>query len=46
MHLIHIADTHLGLVAFNSLDSESGIRTSGEKQVNDNFLKTMDEILK
>ena len=44
MHLIHIADTHLGLAAFNRLDPESGMNLR-EKQVYDNFLKTIDEII-
>ena len=45
MHLIHIADTHLGLAAFNRLDPESGMNLR-EKQVYDNFLKAIDEIIK
>ncbi len=44
MHLIRIADTLLGLAAFNRLDPESGINLR-EKQVYDNFLKTIDEII-
>ena len=44
MHLIHIADTHLGLAAFNRLDPESGM-TLGEEQVNDNFLLIIDAII-
>jgi DNA repair exonuclease SbcCD nuclease subunit len=44
MHLIHIADTHLGLAAFNRLDPESGMNLR-EKQVYDNFLKAIDEII-
>ena len=44
MHLIHIADTHLGLAAFNRLDPESGMNLR-EKQVYDNFLKATDEII-
>ena len=28
MNLIHIADTHLGLAAFNRLDPESGMNLS------------------
>jgi exonuclease SbcD len=31
MHLFHIADTHLGLAAFNRLDPESGMNLR-EKQ--------------
>jgi hypothetical protein len=37
MHLIHFADTHLGLAAFNRLDPRSGMNLR-EKQVYDNFL--------
>ena len=44
MKLIHIADTHLGLAAFNHLDPESGMNLR-EKQVYDNFLKAIDEII-
>jgi exonuclease SbcD len=44
MNLIHIADTHLGLAAFNRLDPESGMNLR-EKQVYDNFLKAIDEII-
>ena len=44
MKLIHIADTHLGLAAFNRLDPESGMNLR-EKQVYDNFLKAIDEII-
>jgi exonuclease SbcD len=45
MHLIHIADTHLGLAAFNRLDPESGMNLR-EKQVYDNFLSAIDAIIK
>jgi exonuclease SbcD len=44
MKLIHIADTHLGIAAFNRLDPESGMNLR-EKQVYDNFLKAIDEII-
>jgi exonuclease SbcD len=44
MKLIHIADTHLGLAAFNRLDPETGMNLR-EKQVYDNFLKVIDEII-
>lgn len=44
MKLIHIADTHLGLAAFNRLDPESGMNLR-EKQVYDNFLSAIDEII-
>jgi len=45
MNLIHIADTHLGLAAFNRLDPESGMNLR-EKQVYDNFLSAIDVIIK
>ena len=45
MQLIHIADTHLGLAAFNRLDTESGMNLR-EKQVYDNFLAAVDAIVK
>ena len=45
MKFIHIADTHLGLSAFNRLDPESGMNLR-EKQVYDNFLKAIDEIIR
>ena len=44
MKLIHIADTHLGLAAFNRLDPESGMNLR-EKQVYDNFLAAVDAII-
>jgi DNA repair exonuclease SbcCD nuclease subunit len=44
MKLIHFADTHLGLAAFNRLDPESGMNLR-EKQIYDNFLKAIDEII-
>jgi exonuclease SbcD len=45
MKLIHIADTHLGLTAFNRLDPESGMNLR-EKQVYDNFLSAIDVIIR
>ena len=45
MKLIHIADTHLGLAAFNRLDPESGMNLR-EKQIYDNFLSAIDEIIR
>ena len=45
MRLVHIADTHLGLAAFNRLDPESGMNLR-EKQVYDNFLLGVDEIIR
>jgi calcineurin-like phosphoesterase family protein len=45
MKLIHIADTHLGLAAFSRLDPESGMNLR-EKQIYDNFLAAIDEIIR
>jgi DNA repair exonuclease SbcCD nuclease subunit len=45
MKLIHIADTHLGLAAFSRLDPASGMNLR-EKQIYDNFLDTIEIILK
>ena len=45
MNLIHIADTHLGLAAFNRLDPGTGMNLR-EKQIYENFLKAIDEIIK
>jgi len=45
MKLIHIADTHLGLSAFSRLDPESGMNLR-EKQIYDNFLAAIDEIIR
>ena len=45
MHLIHIADTHLGLSQFNRLDPESGMNLR-EMQIYDNFLSAIDGIIK
>ena len=44
MKIIHIADTHLGLAAFNRLDPESGMNLR-EKQIYDNFLSAVDKII-
>ncbi len=44
MKIIHIADTHLGLAAFNRLDPESGMNIR-EKQIYDNFLSAVDNII-
>jgi DNA repair exonuclease SbcCD nuclease subunit len=44
MKLIHIADTHLGLAAFNRLDPDG--MNLREKQVYDNFLSAIDEIIR
>ncbi len=43
MKLIHIADTHLGLAAFNRLDPDG--MNLREKQVYDNFLSAIDVII-
>jgi hypothetical protein len=43
--LILIADTQIGLAAFNHLDPESGMNLR-EKQVYDNFLSAIDAIIK
>jgi DNA repair exonuclease SbcCD nuclease subunit len=45
MKLVHIADTHLGLAAFNRLDPGTGMNLR-EKQVYDNFLLATDEIIR
>jgi len=45
MHLIHIADTHLGLAAFNRLDPASGMNLR-EKQIYDNFLSAIEVIIR
>lgn len=44
MKFIHIADTHLGLAAFNRLDPATGMNLR-EKQIYDNFLKAIDAII-
>lgn len=44
MKLIHIADTHLGLAAFNRLDPASGMNLR-EKQIYDNFLRGINDII-
>jgi DNA repair exonuclease SbcCD nuclease subunit len=45
MKLIHIADTHLGHAQFSKLDPESGMNLR-EKQIYDNFLAAIDEIIR
>ncbi|MGA2161110.1 MAG: metallophosphoesterase [Methanoregula sp.] len=45
MKLVHIADTHLGLAAFSRLDPDSGMNLR-EKQIYDNFLAAIDEIIR
>ena len=44
MKIIHIADTHLGLAAFDRLDPESGMNLR-EKLIYDNFLSAVDRII-
>jgi exonuclease SbcD len=44
MRFVHIADTHLGLAAFNKLDPESGINLR-EKLIYDNFSASIEEII-
>ena len=44
MKIIHIADTHLGLAAFNRLDPESGMNLR-EKLIYENFLSAIDHIV-
>jgi DNA repair protein SbcD/Mre11 len=44
MKIVHIADTHLGLAAFNRLDPGSGMNLR-EKQIYDNFLLAIDRII-
>ncbi|MEI6840831.1 MAG: metallophosphoesterase [Methanomicrobiales archaeon] len=44
MKIIHIADTHLGLAAFNRLDPESGMNLR-EKLMYENFLSAIDRIV-
>ena len=45
MKIVHIADTHLGLAAFSRLDPASGMNLR-EKQIYDNFLAAIDEIIR
>ncbi|MBN1433052.1 MAG: metallophosphoesterase [Methanomicrobiaceae archaeon] len=40
MKIVHIADTHLGLAGFSSIDPESGMNLR-EKKIYDNFLESM-----
>ncbi|MGD1005334.1 MAG: metallophosphoesterase [Methanoregulaceae archaeon] len=44
MKIVHIADTHLGLTAFNRLDPETGMNLR-EKLIYNNFLSTIDHII-
>lgn len=45
MKFVHIADTHLGLAAFNKIDPETGMNLR-EKLVYENFLAAVEVILK
>ena len=45
MKLIHIADTHLGISAFNRLDPDCG-KNFRKKQIYNNFQMAIDEIIK
>lgn len=45
MKIIHIADTHLGLSAFNRVDPDTGMNLR-EKLIYDNFLAAIDKIIK
>jgi len=45
MRFVHIADSHLGLAAFNRLDPECGMNLR-EKQVYDNFLEGIEVIIR
>lgn len=44
MKIIHIADTHLGLSAFNRVDPETGMNLR-EQLIYDNFLAAIDQII-
>ncbi|WP_343241316.1 MULTISPECIES: metallophosphoesterase, partial [unclassified Methanoculleus] len=44
MKIVHIADTHLGLSAFNRVDPETGMNLR-EHLVYDNFLAAVDRII-
>jgi len=45
MKIVHIADTHLGLSAFQKLDPQTGMNLR-ERLVYDNFLAAIDEIIR
>lgn len=45
MKIVHIADTHLGLAAFNKIDPETGMNLR-ERLIYENFLAAVDVILK
>lgn len=44
MKIVHIADTHLGLSAFNRIDPETGMNLR-EQLIYDNFLAAIDQII-
>ncbi|MDN7023935.1 exonuclease SbcCD subunit D [Methanoculleus sp. FWC-SCC1] len=44
MKIVHIADTHLGLSAFNKIDPETGMNLR-ERLIYDNFLAAIDRIV-
>jgi exonuclease SbcD len=44
MKIVHIADTHLGLSAFNKIDPETGMNLR-ERLIYDNFLAAVDRII-
>ena len=43
MKIVHLADTHLGLAAFNRVDPETGMNLR-EQLIYDNFLAAVDRI--
>ena len=44
MKIVHVADTHLGLSAFNRVDPETGMNLR-EQLIYDNFLAAIDRII-
>ena len=44
MKIVHLADTHLGLAAFNRVDPETGMNLR-EQLIYDNFLASIDRII-
>ncbi|RXE55072.1 metallophosphoesterase [Methanoculleus taiwanensis] len=45
MRIVHIADTHLGLSAFNKINPETGMNLR-EQLIYDNFLASVDQIVR
>jgi exonuclease SbcD len=45
MRFVHIADTHLGLAAFNKIDPDTGMNLR-ERLIYDNFLESVEEIIR